>query len=223
MTVESIRAERRYGSPSSDTSRTVQPADRRTSAAPARLDARKSTSTVCRDSRRYRLAACAPISTVVMPCSARRFLRSTADKATLHGLSMELTFGLQLIEPMSSAISVGLVDCPCPLRVVTGLERLQHLQSVCLAVHSTTIIGADGPHSPQARSLHSDMRFQEMPTWIELFRPPRSEQVRSTSCYIGRRDDDHHTAGTPEFQWRHHAPTRRGRNFHCHARWKTGR
>jgi hypothetical protein len=164
MTVESTRAERRYVSPSSDTSRTVQPADRRTSAAPARLDARKSTSTVCRDSRRYRLAACAPISTVVMPCSARRFLRSTADKATLHGLSMELTFGLQLIEPVPSAISVGFVDSQRPLSVVTGLERLQHLQSVSLAAHSTTILRADGSHGLQARSFQMDMSFQEMPT-----------------------------------------------------------
>lgn len=164
MTVESIRADRRYGAPSSDTSRTVQPTDRRTSAAPERLDARKSTSTVFRDSRRYRLAACAPINTVVMPCSARRFLRSTADKATLHGLSMELAFGLQLIEPMSSAISVCFVDRQRPLSVVTGLERLHHLQSARLAVHSTTIIRADGSHGSQARSLRMDMSFREMPT-----------------------------------------------------------
>jgi hypothetical protein len=187
MTVESTRAERRYGSPSSDTSRTVQPADRRTSAAPARLDARKSTSTVCRDSSRYRLAACAPISTVEMPCSARRFLRSTADKATLHGLSMELTFGLQLIEPMSSAISVGLVDCQCPLRVVTGLEGLQHLQSVGLAVHSTTIIRADGSHSVEAMSFQLDTSFQELTgmdvstTTVEPMtsRSPRSGKSRT--------------------------------------------
>ena len=156
MTVESTRAERRYGSPSSDTSRTVHPTDRRTSAAPVRLDARKSTSTVCRASRRYRLAACAPISTVVMPCSARRVLKSAADQATLHGLSVELTFGLQLIKPVPAAMSVGLVDCQHPLLVITGLQRLHPLQGFSLAVHSESVIGAYSCHSPQA------MSFQEI-------------------------------------------------------------
>jgi hypothetical protein len=53
------------------------------------------------------------------------------------------------------------------LRVITGLERFQHLQSVSLAVHSTTILRADGSHGPQARSRHSDMYLQEMPTGEE--------------------------------------------------------
>jgi hypothetical protein len=40
---------------------------------------------------------------------------------------MELTLGLQLFEPVPTAISVRLDNCHRPLRVITGLLRLQRL------------------------------------------------------------------------------------------------
>jgi len=62
---------------------------------------------------------------------------------------MELTLGLQLFEPVPTAISVRLNNCQRPLRVITGLLRLKQLQGVSLTFHSPTVVRAHGPHARQ--------------------------------------------------------------------------
>jgi hypothetical protein len=77
---------------------------------------------------------------------------------------MELTLGLQLFEPVPTAISVRLDNCHRPLRVITGLLRLQRLQGVSLTFHSPTVIRAHGPHARKDMGV-DEGKFRDKRMW----------------------------------------------------------
>ncbi len=78
--------------------------------------------------------------------AARTCLRSSADKATLDGLSVELGLGLQRVQPSELAVGVGSVDHRLARGVVARLAGVERGQGSGLAGHGAAVGIADGGH-----------------------------------------------------------------------------
>lgn len=94
---------------------------------------------------------------------------------------MELTLGLQLFEPVPTAISVRLDNCQRPLRVITGLLRLQRLQGVSLTFHSPTVIRAHSPHARQDTGVDKRMFTRNRP-WRSIDTRRFSDDTAKRNC-----------------------------------------
>ena len=82
-----------------------------------------------------------------MPFLARSDRRSSADKAKRHCLSVELAFGLQLVESSGSALGVRLCDRLYALVIVTRLRRVEGLQRRSLTRHPAAVRGTHAFHT----------------------------------------------------------------------------